>query len=96
MGPAKSGKSAIISQFLKGVFPTRHKVTQHEIYEERVAICFNLTIEDMGAAFAGDHQEIFHESINKSNIVIVVFSLDDSDSLKAAADLRDQVEVFSR
>ena len=91
LGNSKVGKTSIVSRFLHGHYPARHRVTYQELFKERVAIKLALEIEDIGALYAKENPEVVKESIKVSDIAVVVIALDDVNCLEQAAAHRETV-----
>ena len=91
LGSSRVGKTSILSRFLHGHFPGRHRATTRDCFRERVAINLSLEIEELGSQFAGDHVDIVQSSIISADVIIVVIALDDIDCVNQATRLKNTV-----
>ena len=94
MGGSRVGKTAIISQFLYDQFQPKYKATVEEMYRgefEVGNVKLSLDIEDTSGTFAYDFPAMVDVSIASVDAVILVFSVEDSESFEQVAFLRDMV-----
>ena len=91
LGNTKVGKTAIVSRFLHGHFPTRHRGTYQELFRENIAIKLVLEIEDIGAQYAKENPKVVEESVKMADMVLIVIALDDINCLQQAEAHRETV-----
>ena len=94
LGPSKVGKTAIISQFCYDQFQPGYKPTVEEMYKVDLEVGnlkLSLNIEDTSGTFTSDFPAMAKVSLSSADVVLLVFSVDDEDSLRKVGMLRDLV-----
>jgi len=95
MGATSVGKTAIISQFLYDQFLPCYKPTVEEMYRGEFDIGGEkkllLNIEDTSGTFAWDFPAMVEVSLSACDAVLLVFALDQPESLEVVGTLRDLV-----
>ena len=86
------GKTSLITQFLRREFTSKHQETLQEMYNGELDLGGSnllLCIEDTGSSFIQDFPAMAEVSLNKSDGVVLVFSVDDPKSFEEVSKLRD-------
>lgn len=95
MGASRVGKTAMISQFLYDQFVPQYKPTVEEMYRGEFDLGpekkLSLNIEDTSGTFAWDFPAMVEVSLSAADAVLLVFSLEDPESLEQVGHLRDLV-----
>ena len=94
LGNTKVGKTAILSRFIHGQCPSRHKATGHEVFKEQVAINLSMEIVDMGAVFGKENEGLLKTSLRDADVAIVVVALDDPNCMESASQYHDMVVKY--
>ena len=92
LGASSVGKTSVIKQFLRGQFSSKHQETLQEMYNGELDLGRSnllLCIEDTGSSFIQDFPAMAEVSLNKSDGVVLVFSVDDPKSFEEVSKLRD-------
>lgn len=92
MGAAKVGKTAIVNQFLYDTFVPMYKATVEELHkvEYEVKAC-PLTLEIMDTSGSYQFPAMRQLYISKSDGFVLVFSVDNEDSLNEVQKIREQI-----
>jgi len=94
LGGPRTGKTAIISQFLYDEYPSDHRETIEEMYRgdfEVEGTKININIQDTGGSYVYEFPSMVGVSLHSANAAIIVFALDDQETFEEARRLRDLV-----
>lgn len=94
LGGQRTGKTAIISQFLYDQYNTAYKETVEEMYRGEFEIDgtqFAINIQDTGGSYVYDFPSMVAVSLQSADAVLLVFSVDNKESFEEARRLRDLV-----
>ncbi|CAB3363875.1 Hypothetical predicted protein [Cloeon dipterum] len=93
MGPTKSGKTSLISQFLYGSFPDRYKRTVEEMHHGEFDVAgVRLTLDILDTSGAQEFPAMRALSISSADAFILVYALDESEeSFEEVRQLRDLI-----
>ncbi|XP_059480004.1 ras-related protein Rap-2a [Neocloeon triangulifer] len=93
MGPTKSGKTSLISQFLYGTFPDRYKRTVEEMHHGEFDVGgVHLTLDILDTSGAQEFPAMRALSISSADAFILVYALDESEeSFEEVRQLRDLI-----
>jgi small GTP-binding protein len=92
LGGSSVGKTSIITQILRSEFSSKHKETLQDMYNGELdpgGSNLMLSIEDTGSSFIQDFPAMAEVSLNNSDAVVLVFSVDDPGSFEEVSKLRD-------
>ncbi|XP_011860274.1 PREDICTED: ras-related protein Rap-1-like [Vollenhovia emeryi] len=92
MGAARVGKSAIIHQFLYGVFTPKYKRTVEEMHHEDFIVSGNqLTLDILDTSGSYEFPAMRNLSINSADAFILVYDVNDSTTFLEVRTLRTQI-----
>lgn len=92
MGPAKVGKSSIITQFLYGTFSSKYKRTIEEMHHGDFNVQgVHLTLDILDTSGSFEFPAMRALSISSADAFILVYDVTDSSTFEECRTLRDQI-----
>ena len=97
LGKSYVGKTSIINQFLGRTLPTKYKPTLQQMFVGKLVLgvsTFFLNIEDTGGSYIQDFPAMAKLSLDKSDVAVLVFSVDEPETFEEVSRLKDIVRSY--
>lgn len=92
LGPAKVGKSSLISQFLYSTFSPKYKRTVEEMHQGEFSVAgVQLTLDILDTSGAYEFPAMRALSISSADAFILVYDVNDAGTFEEVRALRDQI-----
>ncbi|XP_032397365.1 GTP-binding protein Rhes-like [Etheostoma spectabile] len=92
LGAAGVGKTALIQRFLQDTFESKHRRTVEELHIKEYDIDgVKITVEILDTSGSYSFPAMRKLSIQNSDVFVLVYAVDDPESLEAVKSLRDEI-----